>query len=383
MMAEAHFYKTKRIEGCHLDDVERTKILESVRSGPSGALMKLTRGRAPAAYPPHQRSNSPTKSTITRAGFCRRSPFTYNAWGQQVMRERPEDFSYFHVSSSAHRIHLHLSTKRSQLRSSRPLLHPSNMVWLIKQLFWFCVLVILLFVFVIPMAISAVITTSAAVGFFFFLITYKILNQVGSSVSEWWYAFITPATPATRQLEERTQTTQQHIRQVSTGTNSSGQGSVAISQPSTATPSRSHRSSSDASLSSMPIPGRDYEAVGGWKNEVNGDEETIFTNMNSGIDFGSPSRRRRSFGATSVVSSGFNSPEVVNTPLYQRAGATSSQHIRRMSGTGSPQSYFSVPANGSMTAINSRRGSRAFYSNDKIRVERESGSDDGSENAVV
>lgn len=231
--------------------------------------------------------------------------------------------------------------------------------------------------FVLPLFSLACITTTAATVFLVLLITAKSLSDGCHRLTQWWFSADDSRLEFVPSQRPRNNNNVSQDNDVRVSRHGSGAGS----QSSNGTPSRSNRSNSDASLSSMPNPNRDYEGVGGWKTDLTESDQAIFLNMNSGIELGSPSRRRRSFGASSVISSGINSPELINTPFYGRSNASGS--LRRMSGTGSPQSYFSVPVGGSMVTINSRRSSRVLYNNDRVRVEKENGDGTEDENAVV
>lgn len=277
---------------------------------------------------------------------------------------------------------------------------------------------------VLPLFIFAVITFWTAVTFLVFLVLSKGIGASWSRFSQWWSDEPLESPEVVAQRQRTLAAVKRSLR------HEAGSGSQSSN---TTTRSHSNRSNSNVSLASLPQPNRDYEGilaspsyqlpavhslltsykgVGGWlvRNDstttnnynynYNSNTDTDFAVDNQAIymalqrrqgqsqsqaqvqpDATPPSFRRRSFGA---ASSGINSPEMIQTPSVQGRNASGSHHRRQMSGTVSPQSYFSVAAPArSTTSFNSRRNSRVL-AKETVRVGKDSDDDEGSggENAV-
>lgn len=281
---------------------------------------------------------------------------------------------------------------------------------------------------VLPLFIFAIITFWTAVTFLVFLVLFKGIGASWSRFSQWWSDEPLESPEVVAQRQRTLAAVKRSLR------HEAGSGSQSSN---TTTRSHSNRSNSNVSLASLPQPNRDYEGilasashqrpvvdslltsykgVGGWlvRNDsttttnnynynYNSNTDTDFAVDNQAIymalqrrqgqgqsqsqaqvqpDATPPSFRRRSFGA---ASSGINSPEMIQTPSAQGRNASGSHHRRQMSGTVSPQSYFSVAAAArSTTSFNSRRNSRVL-AKETVRVGTDSDDDDegsGGENAV-
>lgn len=355
-----------------LTDAEIQEILDDIASGSSGALLQL-KTRVPPLYAPKPRLEPPqTASQVTRL-WERSSDRVDGIIAVIWLSPISQRVSHFFRSISS------LATTTRALRPRGPL---ATMAWLVsitKRIVTSFVTFLIGIFFVVPLGFFALVSTSAAVGFLYLLIAAKTLSDGCDRLTTWWFSSSSDLEQHPPTHPTATSTTQDAPPN---GLSHSRQPSNAGSQSSTTTP-RSARSNSDASLASMPNPHRDYEGVGGWKADSQADDQAIFMNMNSGLGDLSHSpaaRRRRSFG---MGSSGLNSPEIVTGGAGGRQ-AGSSHHLRRTSGTVSPQSYFSVPVGGgSFTAINSRRSSRVLVQSDRARVESESVSGGSEEESAV
>lgn len=362
IMAEAFDSEDEDASAHELTELELQQIYDNIMGAPAGPKLLLHTSRVAACHHPFVRPTPRAR---------RLSNTNTNNWYRQFEQSTPHVFQFFSVGYDRALDPWRAFEER----------RPSIMAWLFSLInkIWMTVTTCIVgVVFVLPLFTLACITTTAATVFLFILIIAKCISDGSHRLTQWWFSGDDSRLEWVPVSRARNNTVAQN-----NGVRLSRHGSGAGSQSSNGTPSRSNRSNSDASLSSMPNPNRDYEGVGGWKTDLNETDQAIFMNMNSnsGLELGSPSRRRRSFGASSVISSGFNSPELINTPLYGRSNASGS--LRRMSGTGSPQSYFSVPIGGSMVNINSRRSSRVLLNNERVRVEKENGSDATEDETAV
>ncbi|KAK5156137.1 hypothetical protein LTS14_005024 [Recurvomyces mirabilis] len=88
-----------------------------------------------------------------------------------------------------------------------------------------------------------------------------------------------------------------------------------------------------------PLRQRDYEGVGGWRDE--GEDDAIWLGMNSRLELPLSTLQCEHLSQTSLhlLGSGYNSPERVRTPHALRTPGSARRHG---TGTESPESYFST-----------------------------------------
>ncbi|KAF2722869.1 hypothetical protein K431DRAFT_283379 [Polychaeton citri CBS 116435] len=108
---------------------------------------------------------------------------------------------------------------------------------------------------------------------------------------------------------------------------------------------------------------RDFEGVGGWRVSGTDDEEALWMGMNSRLELPAiPKARHHARSLTGGSGSGHVSPpDLVRTPIGSKASALAGSGKRRsLSGTASPEGYFTMPYRGSMTALTTAgdRGSK-------------------------
>lgn len=205
----------------------------------------------------------------------------------------------------------------------------------------------------IPLATFAVVTTALA----FWTLLFRVSIVYVELFLALLRAYITPAQPSVIELPPLSPIKERaiHKRRANSSASSLG-GTETPKNPPT-------KSESFASLVGTG-QNRDFEGVGGWRVSGNEEEEALWMSMNSRLELpAAPARRHeRSFTGGSQRFT-FASPEVGRSPglMLKTPGG---KHWQRhsMSGTASPEGYFSVPVSGgSMTALNGDRNSRVSF----------------------
>jgi hypothetical protein len=191
----------------------------------------------------------------------------------------------------------------------------------------------------IPLAISAVVTTSIALSLLAFR-GFIVYTQLGSALLSAWLS-PNPVRPVAQRHQPRTSPPRSRNRRSSNGNGMSPDTTVPISR-------LGPKSGSYTGLVGEGGPTRDYESVGGWRDTGNDDEEALWMGINSRLQLpAAPTVRRhqrRHTGGQSPNQRWSLSPEAFRMSPVQSRARTPNRVIASEHDNGD---YFPTqPANG-------------------------------------